>query len=191
MPAPRVSGREKWKYKKWFTVLSPSILGEIPIATIPADDSSKILNRSIEVTLYDLTGDVSQLHMRFILKIIGVEDSTARTAFREVYLSRDYLRSLTKRKSSKISLIANLETKDGSKLRISAVAFTTYTCKTSQKKLIRRNMYNVISEISKQSTLDEIIKDVISGKIQSQLFEVAKKIYPVRKVEIAKIKILS
>ncbi|MEM4025688.1 MAG: 30S ribosomal protein S3ae, partial [Sulfolobales archaeon] len=107
------------------------------------------------------------------------------------YLSRDYLRSLTKRKSSKISLIANLETKDGSKLRISAVAFTTYTCKTSQKKLIRRNMYNVISEISKQSTLDEIIKDVISGKIQSQLFEVAKKIYPVRKVEIAKIKILS
>ncbi|MEM0043868.1 MAG: 30S ribosomal protein S3ae [Sulfolobales archaeon] len=191
MPAPRVSGREKWKYKKWFTVLSPSILGEIPVATIPADDSSKILNRSIEVTLYDLTGDVSQLHMRFILKIIGVEDSTARTAFREVYLSRDYLRSLTKRKSSKISLIANLETKDGSKLRISAVAFTTYTCKTSQKKLIRRNMYNVISEISKQSTLDEIIKDVISGKIQSQLFEVAKKIYPVRKVEIAKIKILS
>ncbi|MEM4025689.1 MAG: 30S ribosomal protein S3ae, partial [Sulfolobales archaeon] len=127
MPAPRVSGREKWKYKKWFTVLSPSILGEIPVATIPADDSSKILNRSIEVTLYDLTGDVSQLHMRFILKIIGVEDSTARTAFREVYLSRDYLRSLTKRKSSKISLIANLETKDGSKLRISAVAFTTYT----------------------------------------------------------------
>lgn len=191
MPAQRISGREKWKYKKWFTVVTPSILGEVPVATIPADDSSKIINRTIEITMYDLTGDVSQLHVRFKLKIINVEESIARTSFKEIYLSRDYLRSLAKRKSSKIALIANFETKDNKKIRVAVAVFTTYRCKTSQKKLIRKNVYNVLLETCKTSTLDELIQSMISGKIQSQVFEVAKKIYPVRKAEIAKIKILS
>lgn len=190
MPAPRIPGREKWKYKKWFTVVTPRLLGEIPVARIPADDSSKVLGRTIEVTLYDLTGDVSQLHVRFILQIVEVEEDMAKTVFKQIYLSRDYLRSLTKRKSSKVTLITDLVTRDNARIRVTATVFTTYRCKTSQKKLIRKGILEYLTELSREAALDDFIQNTISGAIQNKIFEIAKKIYPVRKAEIAKIKIL-
>jgi small subunit ribosomal protein S3Ae len=190
MPAPRVSGREKWKYKKWFTIVTPKILGEIPVANVPADDASKMIGRSIEVTLYDLTGDVTQLHIRFLLQVVDVQENIAKTVFKQVYLSRDYLRSLTKRKSSKITLIKDFTTKDNARVRVTATVFTTYRCKTSQKKLIRGSIREVLENMIREMKLDEFIQNIISGTVQNKLFEVSKKIYPVRKAEIAKVKIL-
>lgn len=191
MPAPRISGREKWKYKKWFTVVTPPVLGEVPVAVIPADSPEKALGRTIEITLYDLFGDISQLHMRFILQISEIDGDIAKTVFKQFHVSRDYLRSLTKRKSSKVTLITNLTTKDNARIRVTAMVFTTFRCKTSQKKAIRRIIYQVLSEVSKQLTVDELIQSIIQGKIQMQLHEASKKIYPIRRAEIAKIKILS
>lgn len=98
---------------------------------------------------------------------------------------------LTRRKSSKIQGIFNVTTKDGYGLRVTAMAFTSYRCKTSQKKLIRKIMKDVIEKTASEQTLDEFIQSMIFEKLSSQIFEQAKKIYPLRKVEIYKSKLLT
>jgi len=187
----RLSGRERWKLKKWFTVLAPEAFGSVPIATIPADEPWKLLGRKIEVTLYDLTGDVTQVHVRLYFQIWKVEGLTAYTRFSRFELARDYVRGLTRRKSSKVTAITNVFTKDGYKIRVTAITWTTYRCKTSQISAIRKAMMELINSFAAEHTLDELLLNVVSGELQQKLFEAAKKIYPIRKAEIYKIKLLA
>lgn len=192
MSSRKVSAKEKWKLKKWYQVLAPSIFGEMPIGTTPSYDPTLLIGRVVETTLYDLTGDFSQVHVKLKFQVVEVDPSTltARTRFKGHELSRDYMKLLTRRKSSKIQGIFNVTTKDGYVLRVSVAAFTTYRCNTNQKKAIRKVIEEVIEKASSEQTFDEFVQSMILGKLSEEMFQRAKKIYPLRKVEVFKSKLL-
>lgn len=182
--------RDKWKLKKWYQVLAPPVFGEVPIATTPAHDPNLLIGRTIETTLYDITGDYSQVHVKLKFQIISVDKTTAKTRFKGHELARDYMKVLTRRKSSKIQGIFKVTTKDGYILRVSAAAFTSYRCRTSQKKAIRKIMKEIIEKRAAEQTFDEFVQSMVLEKISNEIFQEAKKIYPLRKVEIFKSKLL-
>ncbi len=185
---------DTWRQKKWYTVVAPPVFGEAPLGTTPADDPDKLIGRVMEVTLFDITGDFAHVHIKLYFQIYKVEGDTAYTRFKGHELLRDYIRSLTRRKSSKITGIFDVWTKDGYGLRVTAMVFTRYRCKTSQKKLIRKRMKEIIEKRAAESTLDEFIQAMVysdqEGSLAQQIDEAARKIYAIRKVEIAKSKLL-
>jgi len=186
----RASIRDKWKMKKWFRVVAPPIFENLPIGTTPADKEWKLLGRVFEVTLFDLTGDFSKHHIHLYFQVHDVKDDIAYTRFKGHELARDYMKSIIRRKSSKVAAIVDVTTKDGYVLRVQGVVLTAYRCKTSQRKAIRKEMVRVLKEKAESMTLDEYIKAMIFGQLAIDLFEAAKKIYPVRKTEIYKSKLL-
>ena len=186
----RASIRDKWKMKKWFRVVAPPIFENLPIGTTPADKEWKLLGRVFEVTLFDLTGDFSKHHIHLYFQVYDVKDDTAYTRFKGHELARDYMKSIIRRKSSKVAAIVDVTTKDGYVLRVQGVVLTAYRCKTSQRKAIRKEMVRVLKEKAESMTLDEYIKAMIFGQLAIDLFEAAKKIYLVRKTEIYKSKLL-
>ncbi len=188
----RVSGRDKWRLKKWYEVIAPPVFGSVVLGTTPADDPLKLIGRVMEVTLFDITGDFSQVHIHLYFQIIDVDEQNlkAYTRFKGHELARDYMKSLIRRKSSKIQGIYNVWTKDGYGLRITGVVLTSYRCKTSQKKAIRKIMGEIITKRAAEMTLDELIQAMLFGKLANEIHAAAKKIYPIRKVEIYKSKLL-
>ncbi|MEM0380548.1 MAG: 30S ribosomal protein S3ae [Desulfurococcaceae archaeon] len=182
--------RDKWKLKKWYEVVAPPVFGSIVIGTTPSDTPSKLIGRVMETTLYDITGDITQVHVKLFFQIIDVQDNKAITRFKGHELSRDYIRSLIRRKSSKIQGIFDVKTKDNYVLRLTIIALTAYRCKTSQKKAIRRIMKEHVMEKVPQLTFDELINEIVFGKMSQEIAEKARKIYPLRKVEIYKSKLL-
>jgi len=182
--------KDKWKMKKWFTVVTPKTFGEIVLGSTPAYDANQAIGRKLETTLYDLTGDYSMVYVHLYFKIIGLEGDKLMTRFVGHELSRDYIRSLVRRKSSKIDAITDVTTKDGYSLRVKGLALTTYNAHVSQKTEIRKIIWDVLSKRASESTFDEFVQDVIFGKLSNDIFENAKKIYPLRKVEVEKTKVL-
>jgi len=176
--------------KKWYEVLAPPVFGNVTIGTTPADDPLKLIGRVMETTLYDITGDITQVHIKLYFQVIDVKEGKAVTRFKGHELARDYIRSLVRRKSSKIQGIFDVTTKDNYRLRLTVITLTAYRCKTSQKKAIRKIMKEYIEERVPQLTLDELINEMIFGKMSQEIAEQARKIYPVRKVEIYKSKLL-
>jgi small subunit ribosomal protein S3Ae len=166
------------------------MFNNISLGTIPADDPDKLIGRVLETTLYDITGDISQVHVKLYFQIIRVEGDKAYTWFKGHELARDYMRSLIRRKSSKIQGIFDVTTKDGYVLRITIIALTSYRCKTSQKRAIRKVMYNYITNKAPELTLAEFLSETLSYKISNEVAERARKIYPIRRVEIYKTKLL-
>ncbi len=189
--ASRRRVRDKWRSKRWYRVISPEYFGGVDLGSVPADDPQKLLGRVVDATLYDITDDFAHQYLKMHFQIIDVNGRTAKTIFKGHEYARDYLRSLVRRRTTRIDGIFNVTTKDNYKLRISACAFTLTRIKTSQERAIRAVMKEVIERKASELTFEQFVQEAVLGKIASDIYNEAKKIAPLRHVGIRKSKLLS
>jgi len=183
--------RDKWRSKAWYTVVAPPYFGNVELGAIPADEPEKLIGRVIEATLYDVTGDFSHQYLKLYFQVTQVEGKTARTMFKGHEYSRDYLRSLVRRRTTKVDGIFNVSTKDGYRFRIAVCAFTLSRIKTSQERAIRKIMAKIVEEKSAALTMDQFVQEMVLGKIASDIYNEARKIVPLRHVGVRKSKLLT
>lgn len=182
--------RGKWRTKKWFTVVAPEVFGSVSIGSIPADEGWKLLGRVIETTLFDLTGDFTKHYIHLYLQIYSYDNENAYTRFKGHELSRDYVKSIVRRRSSKVAGITDVTTNDGYVLRVTGLVLTAYNCNASHKRAIRKVIFQTVNEWAQKNSFDDFVKAMIFGDMAVDLMARAKKIYPVRKAEIYKSKLL-
>jgi len=182
--------RDKWRAKSWYTVIAPPYFGNVELGLVPASEPSKLIGRVVESTLYDITNDFSHQYLKMYFQIIDVDGKTAKTIFKGHEYSRDYLRSLVRRRTTRVDGIFNVTTKDGYKLRVAVCAFTLTRIKTSQESAIRRIMQKIVEGKAAQLTFDEFVQEAVLGKIASDIYNEAKKIAPLRHVGVRKTKLL-
>ena len=183
--------RDKWRGKAWHMVIAPPFFGNVELGAVPAEEPEQLIGRVVEATLYDITGDFSHMYLKMFFQINEIDGKTAKTLFKGHEYSRDYLRSLVRRRTTKVDGLFNLTTKDGYKLRISVSALTLSRIKTSQEKIIREIMDKTVKEKSSELNLDSFVQEVVLGKIASDIYNEAKKVAPLRHVGIRKSKLLS
>ena len=183
--------RDKWRGKAWHMVIAPPFFGNVELGAVPAEEPEQLIGRVVEATLYDITGDFSHMYLKMFFQINEIDGKTAKTLFKGHEYSRDYLRSLVRRRTTKVDGLFNLTTKDGYKLRISVSALTLSRIKTSQEKIIREIMDRTVKEKSSGLNLDSFVQEVVLGKIASDIYNEAKKVAPLRHVGIRKSKLLS
>ena len=183
--------RDKWRSKAWYMVIAPSFFGNVELGALPAEEPEQLIGRIVEATLYDITGDFSHQYLKMFFQITEVDGKTAHTLFKGHEYSRDYLRSLVRRRTTKVDGLFNLITKDGYKLRVSVSALTLSRIKTSQEKLIRNMMAKTANEKAAVLTLDQFVQEMVLGKIASDVYNEAKKVAPLRHVGIRKSKLVA
>lgn len=181
--------RDKWRGKSWYTVMSPPYFGGVELGTLPSEDSSKLVGRVVDATLYDVTDDFAHQYLKMHFGVTDVEGKTAHTVFKGHEYSRDYLRSLVRRRTTRVDGIFSVTTKDGYQLRLAVCAFTLSRVKTSQEGAIRSIMRKIIEEKAGALTFDQFTQEVVLGKIASDIYNEAKKIAPLRHVGIRKSKL--
>jgi len=183
--------RDKWRSKKWYTVVAPEYFGNVELGLVPADDPEKMIGRVIEATLFDITEDFAHQYLKLYFQVVEVDGRTAKTIFKGHEYSRDYLRSLVRRRTTRVDGIFTITTKDGYRLRVSACAFTPHRIKTSQERAIRAAMKEVIEKKAEELNFKEFVQEAVLGKIASDIYNLAKKIAPLRHVGIRKTRLLS
>ena len=183
--------RDKWRSKAWYMVIAPSFFGNVELGAVPAEDPEQLIGRVVEATLYDITSDFSHQYLKMFFQIHEIDGKTAHTLFKGHEYSRDYLRSLVRRRTTKVDGLFNLTTKDGYKLRAAVSALTLSRIKTSQEQLIRHMMEKTINEKAAALTLDQFVQEMVLGKIASDVYNQAKKVAPLRHVGIRKSKLVA
>jgi small subunit ribosomal protein S3Ae len=171
-------------------MVAPPYFGNVELGSVPAEEDSKVIGRIAEATLYDITGDFSHQNLKMFFQVNAIEGKTARTLFKGHEYSRDYLRSLVRRRTTKVDGLFNLTTKDGFKLRIAISALTLSRIKTSQEKIIRKIMDRIVKEKAAALTLDQFVQEMVLGKIGSDIYNESKLVAPLRHVGIRKSKLI-
>jgi small subunit ribosomal protein S3Ae len=106
-------------------------------------------------------------------------------------LTSDYLRRMIRRRKSKIDGIYDVSTRDGAVMRVKPFATTDKRIQNSQKRIVREAMKSAISEQASKLTLTEFVKNIIDGKVGSDIYKNCKTLYPVKRVEVYKTEVIS
>ena len=189
--ARKTKVKDKWREKKWITVYAPDSFNNIPIAYIPITDDEHAKGRVIEVTLFDiLKGDPSQYQYKIYFQIDKVEGEKATTIFKRYEYAKEFLRSLIRRGSTKISYITECKTKDGHIFRIKVIALTHKQLNASRMHALRLIARDVMHKTIPQMSIDQFVQATCYGKINSDIMAAAKKVIRIRHVGLEKVKLV-
>ena len=180
---------EGWKAKSWYKVHTPDNLGKVFIGDTIANDAESVVGRIMTSTLGEITNDYAKQHMKMSFKINSVAGDSAYTEFVGHDVTRDYLRSLVKRRSSRIDCHVPLVTKDGKKVHLTISCYTFARANISQEHAIRKIITEAVRAQASAWDLTTLVNMIVSGEISRDLFKAVKIIYPTRRVEVVKSKV--
>ena len=183
--------KDKWREKRWVTVNAPDSFNNVPLAYVPITDDENAKGRVLEVTLYDiLKGDPSQHQYKIYFQIDKIDGDKATTIFKRYEYSKEFLRSLVRRGSSKISFSIDVKTKDGYIFRIKMIALTHRQLNTSRQHALRLLAQDVLNKTIPNMTIDQFVQATCYSKINSDIMAAFKKVIRVRHVGLEKVKLI-
>jgi small subunit ribosomal protein S3Ae len=182
---------ESRKAKQWYKVISPEMFGRSPVGETVALDPEKVVGRVIETTLGDITNNFSKQNTKLRFRVDRVAGDAAYTKFVGHEMTTDYIRSLVKRRTSRIDAIVDVTTTDGYEVRVKPSCFTVKRARANQVKSIREISRTVIAEKVKGLDLNQLIQEVVLGRLSLDIYKEAKMVYPLRRVEVRKTEILT
>ena len=177
---------EGWKAKKWYRVYVPEAFGKVEIGDTISADPENVIGRVMTTTFNEIAQDYSKSHIKMRFKINNVAGDVAYTEFVGHEVTRDYLRSMVKRRTSRIDTILPLLTRDGKLLRVTVVCLTLTRADQSQVHAIRQTVAQMLTAKATESDFDTLVREIVSGDLARDIFKTVKTIYPMRRVEITK-----
>jgi small subunit ribosomal protein S3Ae len=194
MPKPKRAGKvkDKWREKKWVTVLASPGFERAPIAYVPITSNEIAMGRVIETTLFDITKQDPQQNMLIKLhfQITGIDGNTATTVLKGHEYSREYLRSLVRRGASMVNFIRDYKTRDNATVRVYVVAFTIGRVNSSRKHEIRLAADKILKERALSMFYEQFAQEAVKQNLARELYDNSKEIAKIRHLGIRKIKLI-
>ena len=183
--------RDKWKAKEWYKIHAPRMFNEAEIGETPSADPEYVIGRTVEVTVQDLTGDFSKMHIKLKFKVTSVDGHDAKTAFVGHDLTSDYVRRLTRRRKTKTDHVVDIVTKDGFSYRIKTMAIADKRIQSSQEDAMRRVIGETLVAMGQEQTLSQMVKAIVSGDLAKDLARACRIIIPIKRIEIRKSEVMA
>lgn len=191
MAKKKQAGRrvEGWKAKSWYKVYTPEVLGKTYIGDTIANDADSVVGRILQTTLGEIINDYAKQNVKVKFRIANVAGDSAYTEFLGHELTRDYMRSMIKRRTSRIDCHVPVMTKDGKKMDLTVTCFTLTRANLSQIHSIRGLISGMVAKMGSESDMNAVINGIVNGEISREVFKAVKPLFPIRRVEVIKSKI--
>jgi len=182
--------KDRWKAKGWYNILAPEMFNKQLLGETVADDVGKLKGRIAEVTVQDLTGDFSKMHIKLHFKVHHIQGQDALTQFVGHAMTSDYVRRLTRRKRTRTDGTFDVATKDARRVRVKPMAIADRRIQSSKQRVIRQTMERVIRESAAASSIGDFVRVMITGELAKNIAVACKPIQPISRVEIRQSEVL-
>merc|ERR1712083_1081184 len=161
--------------------------------------SEMLKGRVFEVCLADLNKDEDQAYRKMFLQCEEVQGRYCLTQFYGLSFTTDKLRSMVRKWQSLIEANVDVKTTDGYVLRMFCIGFTkkrqnqlkkTCYANSSQQKLIRKKMCDIMTEEATTCDLKELVNKFIPEVIGKEIEKACHGVYPMQNIHIRKVKML-
>lgn len=180
---------KKIKGKDWFTIVAPKIFNEKVLGETPADDTKKLISRTIEVPYITLTNNMSKFYIKVKFKITKVDESKAYTEVAGMECLRDYIARMIRHGINRIDIVQTLTTQDNKKVTIKCLAITNKKVTKGVEKKIRSFVKENIEKSVTGSKLDELLSKIFNDSLKNKLLKEGSKIYPLRNFDVRKLEV--
>ena len=177
--------KKEWRAIKATPAFDSQILGETYVS-----DPAIMQGRMLTVNLANLTGDIRQQGISLKFEVDEVTDGVGVASIIGYESSSTQLRRLVRRGVERLDDSINCTTSEGRIIKVKPFAVTRAGASKTKVSLVRKQIRTILAtEIAKMTT-DELVKSIISNKLQASLKTSLKKLMPLRAVEIRKLKVL-
>jgi len=180
---------DKWKSKKWYNVLAPSLFESKEIGELVSSDEKNIQDRIIKRSLVELgLNPTSQIAMFTNLKfrITDIKGNTANTKLIGHEIAPSYIKTFARRGKSLIHDAVDVKTTDGETVRVKVIAVTGAKVSENTRKNLRHALVEEVKKNGEEQKFDDLMQDLVYGRFSSKIFNRLKQITKMRRVEVRK-----
>lgn len=177
--------------KKWFMVVAPEVYRNTEIAEVAAFEPKNLIGRSVEVSLTKITGVPRDQHKKVSFKIKDTRGEKALTEPWKLFLQESSIQRLSRRFKERMISVFKIKAKDGKTVKIKLLTLVLNklprTLKTELAKKIEQNIKDKISK----ATSSDLFAPMALEKLTTELKKELKQIYPISRVTVWKLSVLS
>ena len=173
----------KIRKKVWIPIMSPQF-NNIQIGETLVYDGEQTIGKTMKQSLMNLTNDMKRQNISVSFRVTSFENNAAVTTVIGYEVVPSSVKRLVRRNSEKIDMSFVCDTTDKVFIRIKPIVLARASVKGSVASKMRHTIENHISKAVKKMKFEDVMADVISHKMQSELREILNKIYPVKVCEI-------
>ncbi|MEK6958654.1 MAG: hypothetical protein AABW59_01270 [archaeon] len=175
---------DKWKKKKWYTILSSRIFDKKVLGETPVEKPKNLINRTMKVTLDVLTGQRMKRDYMLTFKVFDVQGQTASTKISEFAVNRGSLGRTVRRRNSKVAIVGTIPS-IGGEAKSTIMAITDRKATQSQEAAIRKMIHEEYASL-KGKDFEELVQILLGQEFSNEIFKKASKICRVKKVIVSK-----
>lgn len=175
--------------KQWFKIKAPKTFGGGVIGSTPAVDENQLIGRVVEMALPDISKKYNQFHISLKFRITDVNEK-AETELVGHEMQKERIYRMIRRGKRKVTAMGNFKTKDGVLLRVKTVFTLIRRVNTSLKDKARAKALEVIKKEAEKSTMEDLMKTIISYDLSKKIKSSVDKVYPCSGVEVYRSKVL-
>lgn len=177
---------DRWKLKKWYTVVAPPLFDNKEMCEVVATDEKSLMNRVVKMSLMELLSTSSQTAMFTFLKfrISEIAGTKAITKLIGHDVSSSYIRTFARRGKTLLHQAVDTKTKDDQTVRIKVVAVASGRISSTTKKNLRARIVEELAAVGPQFTYDELMQEILYGRMVSKIYNKLKQITSMRRFEV-------
>ncbi len=165
------------------------MFGEIQIAETPSTDPKLLAGRTLEISAAELIGQ-PKYHMKVLFRVTSLDGKRAFTTFSGFGVTKEYLFRMVRKRTSKLTITSEAETKDKWKLQLTTITVMNRKAESEIKTKIRKYVESFLKDFASKASIYDFLMAVLEEAIQQHIKKFGSKIYPVRFNEITKIEVL-
>lgn len=172
------------KKKRWVVILAPKIFNEQPIGETYISEFSEAQGRDASVSLTAITGDPQKQNIVLSFTMNGNTANAITTVSTGYRLTPAAVRKTMRRSKSKIEDSFKLTTSDNIPTIIKPVLVTKNRTNGAVLRNLRRTLKAYLTKKVTTTTFENMLLDLVMHKLQRELQDTLKKVYPLSTCEI-------
>ncbi|MEK6821245.1 MAG: hypothetical protein AABY11_02500 [archaeon] len=185
--ARKRKGVDKWKSKKWFNILAPALFNNTPLTQTPGEEAENIMNRIVSVSAREMTGNIKKSQLMLKFKVNNVQGLNAYTTLHGIEFQPGSVRRLVRRKSSKVELVVDVPCKDGALARVKTIAITGNMISAPKRTAVRDILREGVKTIASQNDYETMVNLFVTGEPMTDALAGARKVAPMKRIDILKV----
>ncbi len=175
--------------KKWLRVLALKPFNDHFIGETFVFNAEDAIGKKIKISLMSLTNDPKRQNINLMFEITKKHGDCLGAEIVGYNLVASSIKRFVRRNCNRIDDSYSFRTKDNKKIRIKPILLTRSLAKGSVLKAIRKSAKEFLSDAVSKSDYYPFFNDVIYHRLQKNLRDNIKKVYPLRVCEIRTIKL--
>jgi len=173
----------KIRKKIWVSLVAPKIFREMEVGQTYVYEAEQTIGKTITANLMSLTNDMKKQNVSVKFKVKEIKEGKGQLDIMGMYIIPTSIRRLVRKGRERIDMSIVCKTNDDKKVRIKPLLITRVRVTSSVRNHIHHTVLNFVADKISKMSFSNLINDVINYRLQREVREVIKKVYPLKTTE--------